>query len=63
MEVLKFIGEKNQREWDILDTEKSCFNPSCFNSEIKNSDFSVCQELKTLGVLTPSSLHITRSFK
>ena len=29
-----------------LDPEKSGFNPPCFNSEIKNSDFSVYQELK-----------------
>ena len=30
----------------FLDPEKSGFNPPCFNSKIKNSDFSVCQELK-----------------
>ena len=41
----------------FLDPEKSGFNPPCFNSEIKNPDFSVCKELKTLGVLTQSSSH------
>ena len=29
----------------ISDSEKSGFNP-CFNLEIKNTDFSDCQELK-----------------
>ncbi len=40
-----------------LDRENSVYNPACFNSQIHSLNFRSVKNSKTLGVLTPSSLH------
>ncbi len=41
----------------FLDRENSVYNPACFNSQIHSLNFRSVKNSKTLGVLTPSSLH------
>ncbi len=54
-------SDKINQKYINLDSEKSGFNPTCFNSEIKNPDFFVCKELKTPGILTSNSLYLKKN--
>ncbi len=58
--LLKERIKKWKAKFDLtitLDRENSVYNPACFNSQIHNLNFLSVKNSKTLGILTPSSLH------